>query len=185
MIEFTDSIKILGIDPGTHNLGIALLELDLRSGQGEVLDAGLITYNKTKDYLKDIYSGNHAFIRIKEMSFELSDRLKKYNPDLMVIEDCFMGKNPKSFAHLSACIYMVNNCIYDFSTEIFVRQIPTRLIKSLVGSDKNKENVGPSLRMIPKLKIEDRYLNISLDTTDAIATAYAGGLYFCLGKNPP
>ncbi len=76
--------KILSIDPGTSRMGYAILTK--KSGDIKVLTYGCIESSKNLSRPK-------KFLKIKK---KLSDVIKKYNPDKVIIEHLFFTKNAKT-----------------------------------------------------------------------------------------
>lgn len=77
-------MRILGIDPGTAIVGFSIL--DFENNRFKVIDFGCIYTDKEmlmEDRLCKIYS-------------ELSEIIKKYEPDEMAIEELFYFKNNKT-----------------------------------------------------------------------------------------
>lgn len=77
-------MRILGIDPGTAIVGFSIL--DFENNRFKLIDYGCIYTDKEmlmEDRLCKIYS-------------ELSDIIKKYEPDEMAIEELFYFKNNKT-----------------------------------------------------------------------------------------
>jgi crossover junction endodeoxyribonuclease RuvC len=77
-------MRILGIDPGTAIVGFSIL--DFENNRFKVIDYGCIYTDKEmlmEDRLCKIYS-------------ELSEIIKKYEPDEMAIEELFYFKNNKT-----------------------------------------------------------------------------------------
>ncbi len=82
--KLVDSIKILGIDPGSVKTGYGLIE---SSGKRtKHLDSGFIKLN-TKDSLSE---------RLLVLSEELGKLIEKFKPDCGAVEKIFYAKNAQS-----------------------------------------------------------------------------------------
>lgn len=77
-------MKILGIDPGTATTGYGVIKISKNSYS--VVDWGLIETDKEKRPEKRL---NNIFI-------QTSNVIKKYSPDVMVIEKLFFATNAKT-----------------------------------------------------------------------------------------
>lgn len=80
----SESVKILGIDPGTATTGFGVIEIS--GGKKTALDFGVISTHKDlpmPDRLAEIYQ-------------DVSQLIKRHQPDHMVIEQLFFATNSKT-----------------------------------------------------------------------------------------
>ncbi len=84
-------MKILGIDPGTAIVGYGVLEKDCNNQEFKVLGYGTIT---TSSSLK-------AEVRLKEIYNRINCLLKKYQPDVLAVENLYFFKNLKTVMPVS------------------------------------------------------------------------------------
>mgnify|MGYP006279538599 CR=1 FL=1 len=146
---------ILGIDPGSRICGYGILEISNR----EIIAAGCDTIRLT---------GVKEFPQRLKLIFEKIDSIiKKYKPDIFVIESIFYGKNIKSafkLGHARGVMLLAaakNNLeIHEYS--------PREIKKAIVGN-------GNASKKQVKYMVE-RVLNINLssksqDAADALAAA--------------
>ena len=82
-IFFEMEIKIMGLDPGTLNMGYGVLSICPHSVTW--IDSGVLTSSK-KSIGERIFELNHSLQKI----------FQKHKPDHFAIEKVFLGKNPKS-----------------------------------------------------------------------------------------
>lgn len=86
-------MKILSFDQSTNLTGWALFD------NGEHLESGVIDKHKIKDTDK----------RIAEMGLDMCKKIKKYQPDVVVIEDIQKQSNTKTviyLARLQGCVIL-------------------------------------------------------------------------------
>jgi len=88
-ICFNGFMVILGVDPGTARLGWGVIK-DEKSNQA-VGDYGCLETKKTK---------TDAF-RLKQLFDQFTQLLKKYQPDVIAVEDLFFFKNKKTIIKVS------------------------------------------------------------------------------------
>ena len=81
-------MKILGIDPGTRNLGYCILELS--SEKYILVEAGILKFKK--NILKE---------QILEMSAGIDAIVETHKIDEVAIEDIFFAHNPKTVLKLA------------------------------------------------------------------------------------
>ncbi len=149
-------MKILGIDPGSQVTGFGLLESF--DGRNKVLTHGIIQLKKETENFNE---------RIFLLSQNLDILLTKYQPEIVVIEKIFLGKNPDSAFKLGhargVCIQKAMEHkakVYEYST----REVK----KGITGSGgADKIQVNEVLKHLLGLKSIDY-----LDASDALALAF-------------
>lgn len=149
-------MKILGIDPGSQVTGFGLLESF--DGRVKVLTHGIIQLKKETENFNE---------RIFLLSQNLDVLLAKYQPEIVVIEKIFLGKNPDSAFKLGhargVCIQKAMEHkarVYEYAT----REVK----KGITGSGgADKIQVNEVLKHLLGLKSIDY-----LDASDALALAF-------------
>lgn len=145
---------ILGIDPGTQNLGYGIIKKE--RAKLTILEAGVI---KFKD--RDLQNS------IKSFPKELNSILDNWEVDEVAMEDIFFSKNPKSIIKLS----QFRGALLFFLLEKFSKVAeysPLEIKKSLTGNGKSdKEQVNFMVKRILNIKGEIKPLDIS----DALAVS--------------
>lgn len=145
---------ILGIDPGTRNMGYAIISLE--KGKIALIEAGLIKI-KSEDLQFQIPQMVEAFETI----------FKNHKIDEVALEDIFYAHNPKTTIKLAqfrgAIMLMLLQQFGQFS-EYTALQVK----KALTGNGKaTKEQVAFMAKRLLNIKKEIK----PLDITDAIAVA--------------
>ncbi len=148
--------KILGVDPGTNILGYSVI--DISRGEPHILDLGVIKLDKKSDH----------HIRLKEIFLQLQEVIETYSPDVLAIEAPFYGKNVQSMLKLGRAQGVAMAAAITMGLDI--AEYPPKRIKQAVTGNGNaaKEQVSAMLSQILKRSFE----HVSLDATDALATAY-------------
>ena len=145
---------ILGIDPGTRNLGYCLLKYEGRNMQ--LLEAGLL---KIKPQILQE--------QIVELVEGLDVILKGHTVDEVVIEDIFFAFNPKTVLKLAQFRGALSlKILQEFG--YFYEYTPLQVKKALTGNGKaSKEQVAFMVKRLLGITKEIK----PLDITDAIAIA--------------
>jgi len=147
-------MKILGIDPGTRNLGYCILNLNSKSYS--LVEAGVVKFKK--NILKE---------QILEMSAGIDAILGSHEINEVAIEDIFYAYNPKTVLKLAQfrgaltfkILLSVGN--YDEYTALQVK-------KAITGNGKaTKEQVAFMVKRLLNIKKEIK----PYDITDAMAIA--------------
>ncbi|MFO8067184.1 MAG: crossover junction endodeoxyribonuclease RuvC [Bacteroidales bacterium] len=146
---------ILGIDPGTNNMGIGVI--CVKGSKIEILAMDVLKLNKLND---------HA-LKLKKI-FETTLRIiDAYNPDELAIESPFFGKNVQSMLKLgraqgvaiAAALYR-NVPIFEYS--------PRKIKQSITGKGSaSKEQLAALIMNMLSIKEIPEYLDI----TDALGVA--------------
>jgi crossover junction endodeoxyribonuclease RuvC len=147
-------MKILGIDPGSRNLGYCMLELD--GVKISLVEAGLlkIKSNVLQEQIIELVEGIDMIIRGK-------------NIDEVAIEDIFFAFNPKSVIKLAQFRGALSLKIIQ-EIGYFYEYTPLQVKKSVTGNGKaTKEQVSFMVKRLLNITKEIK----PLDITDAMAVA--------------
>ena len=152
-------MKILGIDPGSLKTGFAVIRVSDDESITH-LAHGVI-------FLEDDGVFN---LRLGALLTSFKEVLLQYRPDVMVVEDLFLGRNPDSAFKLGHARGVIIGSAVSQNIPVF--EYATRLVKKgITGSGAaTKEEVALSVQR--HLKIEKIINN---DASDALAMA----LYHC------
>ncbi|MFN3554724.1 MAG: crossover junction endodeoxyribonuclease RuvC [Bacteroidales bacterium] len=146
---------ILGIDPGTNNMGLGVIEV--KGSKIEIITMDVLRLDKLSDHslkLKKIFETTLRFI-------------DSFHPDELAIESPFFGKNVQSMLKLgraqgvaiAAALYR-DIPVFEYS--------PRKIKQSITGKGAaSKEQVAGLLAGMLKLKQIPEFLDI----TDALAVA--------------
>ena len=145
---------IMGIDPGSRNLGYSVLEYKM--GKTTLLEAGVLKI-KTNILQEQIVELAEGFDVI----------LKGHHIDEVAIEDIFYAFNPKTVLKLAQFRGALSLKILQ-EIGYFYEYTPLQVKQSLTGNGKaSKEQVSFMVRRILNIKKEIK----PLDITDAMAIA--------------
>ncbi len=147
--------RVIGIDPGIGITGFGIV--DGHKGQTRLHSYGTITPPKNQS----------IHLRLKYLYTEVQQLIKKYNPQVMAIEDSFYSKNVKSALTLGQARGAL--MLAAANENIDVKQFAPRKVKqSITGNGAaTKEQIQFMVTTILKLKEPPNPLDIS----DAIAVA--------------
>jgi len=144
-------MKILGVDPGSKILGIALID-------GKAIDLRVLKLD----------SKLNIFEKLKKIYDEISTIIKEEKPDILAIENAFLAKNP----HVAFVLGHVRSAVLiaalNLHTKIYEYN-PTEVKKELTGYGRaSKEQVKTMLEKILNIDMGD----IPFDASDALAVAW-------------
>jgi len=147
-------MKIMGIDPGTRNLGYCILNFDGKSYS--LIEAGLVKI-KTKILQEQIV----------ELIEGLDVILNSHQIDQVAIEDIFYAYNPQTVLKLAQFRGALSLKVLQ-EIGYFYEYTPLQVKKALTGNGKaSKEQVAFMVKRLLKIKKEIK----PLDITDAMAIA--------------
>ncbi|SFV64825.1 Crossover junction endodeoxyribonuclease RuvC [hydrothermal vent metagenome] len=147
-------MNILGIDPGSRNLGYCILSYDKKSYS--LVEAGLLKIKR--DVLQE---------QIVELIEGIDLILSHHKVDEVAIEDIFFAYNPKSVLKLAQFRGALSLKILQ-EIGYFYEYTPLQVKKALTGNGKaSKEQVAFMVKRILGIKKEIK----PLDITDAMAIA--------------
>ena len=147
-------MKIMGIDPGSRNLGYCILDFDGKSYS--LIEAGLIKI-KTKILQEQIV----------ELIEGLDVIIKAHHIDQVAIEDIFYAYNPQTVLKLAQFRGALSLKILQ-EIGYFYEYTPLQVKKALTGNGKaSKEQVAFMVKRLLGIKKEIK----PLDITDAMAIA--------------
>jgi len=152
-------VRVIGIDPGLAKTGFAIVE-PLQKG-GRVCDSGNINTDP----------GHSLEERLSAIYHELSGVLRRWSPDLMVLEDVFVVKQfPMAAMQLGEVRGVIR--LTAKNMDIPISEIkPTEVKSALTGSGRaSKEQIKRTVRRL--LHIEETIK--SEHVSDAMALALTG-----------
>ncbi len=146
---------ILGIDPGSYNVGYGILQVEKR----KIIAAGCDTIViKSKLQLAE---------RLVQIHSGMNKVIAEYKPDIAVVETIFYGKNIKSAFTLGHARGVILLALAQHNIEI-VEYSPREVKKSVVGNgNASKEQVGYMVQKILNLSNKPK----TEDAADALAIA--------------
>jgi crossover junction endodeoxyribonuclease RuvC len=146
---------ILGIDPGSYNVGYGILQIEKRKIVAAGCDTIII---KSKLQLAE---------RLVQIQVGMDKIIAEYKPDIAVVETIFYGKNIKSAFTLGHARGVIMLSLAQHNIEI-VEYSPREVKKSVVGNgNASKEQVGYMVQKILNLSTKPK----TEDAADALAIA--------------
>ena len=155
---------ILGVDPGSRNLGYGLIEKT--GNQMKVIDHGTLELYH-KEY-KGIPVDETTPSRLKEIFVRLGEVIQQYKPHVMAVEKVFFAKNAVSALKLGQArgVVLLTAAVHDL--EIYEYSV-TEVKSTLTGHGRaDKEQVAKMLTLMMGAKDF-----ATLDASDALALAAA------------
>lgn len=168
--------RIMGIDPGTSNLGIAMLDYDNVKDTLKVVTAYTIstdTLLRKHEQLADILTTRGARLYILEEGLRAA--MSEYQPHVVASEAPFLGRFPQAFMALVECLASIRRVAYEYRPWISLTSIDPPTIKMAVdvyARSNVKDEMTEGVRNYPGLDLSGIDIDV-LDehSIDAIAVA--------------
>lgn len=151
-----NSIRIIGIDPGTNALGFAVI--DASKSEIRLIEMGALTFG---------HISAEQTHKLRYIFEQVQDLIRQYKPTVMAIEAPFFGKNVQSMLKLGRAQGVAIAAGMVSSLEIS-EYLPKKVKQAVTGNgNAAKEQVAGMLQNILKTAFTEK----SLDATDALAVA--------------
>ena len=146
---------VLGIDPGLVQTGYGLIKIN--GDNKEVLDYGTISPNSKDSLSKRLYTIYSDLIEI----------IDNFNPNTMVIEEVFYGKNVKSALLLGHARGAAMVCASKYNIPVF--EYSARKIKQSITGNGNAHKTQVKFMIMKELNLKE--FKAPIDASDALAIA--------------
>lgn len=171
--------RIIGIDPGTTNLGLAVLTVDIKTLI--ILNTYAFTLNANKLTSKDEWNcGIHSdrFDRILSLKTALLQTFILYQPTIVCVESPFFGRShPNAFQALTEVLTAIRDTLYQHNPWMELMLVSPSEAKQAILAKGNatKEIMKEKLLSLACELSIDPLLDINIldeHSTDAVAIAY-------------
>jgi len=180
--------KIMGIDPGSHHIGISIFTINDKLVVIEMdsinMEIGNISNNRH-------LCNSDIIMRSNNFQKYIHDIVYHSNPLIIAIESSFSNHDrPTAVIALSKILGVLHNTIYSINPNIKIMEIPPLTAKKAINMDrpltktdiKDKTKVREWLCTNPELKDLVKDLVLSEHEVDAIAVTYS--MLVKLRENP-
>lgn len=173
------TFTIAALDPGTHNVGLGALHVDMFTYQIRSFEAYTLVATKlmSDDDLL-VATHGHPYARVHALKVEIIHRLRMLRPSSIACEDAFFNRmRPGAYAPLLMSINEIRHAVLEYNPFMPFHLIEASVIKNAVGA-KGGANKVPVLEGIKKIKEFDVPTITPLHTLsehaiDGLAIAYA------------
>lgn len=135
----TRTIKIMGIDPGTTNMGIGIIVANIDNL--EIISSNGYTLNSERNRENSQYipaDGDDVYLRLMALDVALSRAIASECPDEFAMESPFMNpKRPQAYSPLVQCLTMIKAAIKRYRYTATPWFIPPSNVKNAVGAKGN------------------------------------------------
>lgn len=167
------NIKLIGIDPGIHNCGVAICEYDPDNQKLIVKDFFTIHASElARKFNKKDSIAYGSIFSLFLLEKEFNDIFNEYQPDYIGSEDAFYNpRTPNAFISLKSCINSIKRVLYTYRKKLNL--IAPKLAKAtVIKATANKNDMMSAITKLPDLVIEKDVTDIVEHEADAIGIAY-------------
>lgn len=173
-----NSFYIVGIDPGSQTLGVAVIEVDIVSRNIVSTQACTFTGDKLyreDDHYRELYGDK--FYRIDKHRENLTAIFRYVRPIAICCESPFYSqRRPSAFGVLMEVLTAIQEAVKDYNSGMSLHVIDPPNVKKAVGASGNadKESVKRAILKMPNLNFKGFCPLEKLDehSIDAIGVAY-------------
>ena len=156
----TNSVKIIGIDPGLQKTGWGIIEV--QGSSHKLIDHGLIKPNPKNEMAE----------RLRFLSEELEAVLTRFDPDRAAIEETFVNQNPTTSLKLGMARGAIILTLAKYGLSV-AEYSPNKIKKSIVGQGHASKE---QMQMMVKVLLPTCG-DLSEDEADALAVAITHAHY--------
>lgn len=173
-------IRILSIDPSTSYMGVSILDVDaIIPNHFKLIYCRTIQGENVNFYPNINYDDNGVLSRIIGLCRSLGDLIEIYEPDEVICEDNYQGRNVSTFKTLVTVMNMLKNTVVEKG--LYFDTVYPNMAKDIVKANFR----GTTKEDVMKGVIDYKYLNVINDKIDLhaldehSADSVAIGLYKC------
>lgn len=166
------NFNIVGVDPGSNNVGVSILNIDSKTFSINNIDTILLNLTLTANHTIH----ENLIYRLSVLQNNIYNLLNFYKPRLVSIENSYININrPAAVVPISQSISTIELTILSFNSLIPIYKYRPSLIKNSVGAKGHakKDEMTTALNNLTEISSLIQPNNISEHEVDAIAIAYS------------
>lgn len=136
-IKTEDTIRILGIDPGTTSMGVTIIDVNIFKIEKFKLRYVNTIFGDKVNYAVPEQFDDHDVTGVEARCYGLARSFKQlselYLPDVVICEDNYLGASPDTFKQLIKCV----NLLREFANklDLHMSYVLPNLAKEIVGAN--------------------------------------------------
>lgn len=170
--------RIVGIDPGTNNLGLSILDVDLHTHQISLTGVMTIKAGRSLSQygtLTETHGERDAKLQI--YTDELYQWFYRLRPTCIISESPFMGRFPQAYAALVECLFCIRRAVSFYLPYLPLELATPTEVKLAVGAPTKgggKEAVKQALLQVSDIEnpFDIDLAQLDEHSVDSIAVAY-------------
>ena len=127
--------RIMGIDPGTDTLGVAIIDLDLDTYIPTVIfSQTLFGLKGSRNHLEYAETFGERQAKFYSNQKDLINIINQFRPTVVISESPYMGRFAQAFEALVQCLMMIQSAINTFDPSMSLETIDPSNVKKAVGA---------------------------------------------------
>lgn len=174
-----NAIRIMGIDPGTDTLGIAIVDVDIDTKEIKLMYGHTFHASKYVNlYPEMVQARGSRDVRLMVLRQKLIEAFVLAEPELIAAESPFLQRGKVSaFEALVECYAMMRDAVWAYSSQITLQRIDPVTVKNYVGvshKGTDKSDVHRAVNAIYKDRCSEHVDLSSFDehANDAVAVCH-------------
>ena len=168
---------VLGIDPGTETLGVAVLGVDLVDLSVYAYSAITLHASHSCNSLSvDSLTFGDRFARLNSLANSVQSQCAHFQPHSVIAESPFLGRFPQSFEALVDCLSVLRRTVAAYDPGLVLETVDPPSAKKAVGVNpkgSTKEDIKNAVLRLPIHRYPGvHFENLEEHATDAIAVAW-------------
>lgn len=162
-----DCIRIIGIDPGSRHIGIAVMDVAIDDFKIRSIETHTLSTDAFECMANTAVGFPDSYARIFNIYEQILGILRYYSPTDVASESPFFGKrSPVAYGVLSEAFGAIKKAVYDFSPFIRFYQYPPATCKKTVNikAVENKSNLTSKEIMYKAVYRLDLEVSLDLDS---------------------
>lgn len=135
--------KVMGIDPGLNNTGIAVFDMDYNTRNIIAIEAATLINSKLTDRTGlDGEFHTERTIKLHKLKAGLKDTILRINPAVVACESPFYNRLcPMAYGALLEVLSVIHSAVIEHDCNIVFKTIEPLLVKKIVGAGMTKGKV--------------------------------------------
>lgn len=131
-----NTYRIMSIDPGLNNCGVASYEMEYGTNRVLSIDAFTLVIDKVRDISGlDDETFSERVIKLYKLKEALKQVFQIYNPSQVVCESPFFNRfRPTAYSALVEVLNVIRSSVIEYNMNIHFSTIEPLLIKKIVGA---------------------------------------------------
>lgn len=172
-----EAFRIVAFDPGSMNLGKALLEYNL-DGSNVIVKKASTSVLKETDMAYSSLTEIHdsRTVRLMIMRDIVLNYLRENKPHAIIVESNYLGRFATSFAALVECVAVIRSALYEYDPFKPLYTVDPSTVKINTGMKKvkgtTKDDVKSALKARTDIDWEINIDDLDEHSVDAVAVAF-------------
>lgn len=181
MVDYNERLVVMGIDPGTSDLGVSILTTAIEPATITVEHAETLKLpNRVPNIVAIEELCSPRMARIQHLGLQLADMLDYYQPHVVICESPFMGRFAQAFEALTELMWVIRTHMWEYDPTISLITVPPVPVKKNLGLSKKHELKDKDLVRDRLYKRKDIEWNIEKDLLDEHSIDATAVGVFCL-----